>query len=231
MKALDPRDRPREKLWRAGAEALGDNELVAVVLGHGDRHAHALDLAAQTLVTVGGVAGLCRARPTELAALRGLGPAGAARLVAAVELGRRAVSAVWPPRARLASPQEVAAFLLPRFGRIDVEQFGVVLLDARHRVITARVLTRGTVDATPVHPRDVFREALAVGACAVVIFHNHPSGDPTPSLPDRALTTRMWQAGEVMGIEVVDHVILGDNTYCSLRELGGLPGVRRTGSP
>lgn len=231
MKAIEPHDRPREKLWRAGAGALGDNELVAAVLGHGGRQAHALDLATQILAGVGGLSGLCRLTADELAQTRGLGPAGAARLLAAVELGRRALAGMRPPRPRLASPREVAEYLLPRFGAVGVEQFGVLLLDTRHRAIAARVLTRGTVDMTPVHPRDVFREALAVGAVAVVIFHNHPSGDPTPSLADRTLTARMRQAGEVMGIEVVDHVILGDNTYCSLRELGGLPGVRRTGSP
>lgn len=229
MKAIEPHDRPREKLWRVGAGALGDNELVAVVLGHGGRHAHALDLAAQALAAAGGLAGLCRGRPAELARTRGLGPAGAARLLAAVELGRRAVASTWPPRARLASPGEVANYLMPRFGAVDVEQFGVVLLDVRHRVIAAQVLTRGTVDTTPVHPRDVFREAMAAGAFAVVIFHNHPSGDPTPSAADHALTTRMWHAGEIMGIEVVDHVILGDHTFCSMRELGVLPGMRRTG--
>jgi DNA repair protein RadC len=230
MKALEPHDRPREKLWRVGAGALGDNELVAVVLGHGGRHAHALDLASQTLEALGGVAGLCRGRPAEIARMRGLGPAGAARLLAAIELGRRAIASAWPPRTRLASPREVAGYLLPRFGAVDVEQFGVVLLDVRHRVVASRVLTRGTLDTAPVHPRDVFREAVAAGAFAVVIFHNHPSGDPSPSPADHALTARMWQAGEIMGIEVVDHVILGDNTFCSMRELGALPGARRQGA-
>jgi DNA repair protein RadC len=122
----------------------------------------------------------------------------------------------------LASPREVAAYLLPRFSAADVEQFGVLLLDARHRVLHARILTRGTVDASPAHPRDVFREAALAGAAGVVLFHNHPSGDPTPSAEDLALTKRLRLAGELMGIEVIDHVILGDAVYCSLREMGQL---------
>lgn len=223
VKALAPADRPREKLLRLGPGALGDNELAAAVLGHGYRTVHALDLATQMLAALGGVQGLSRTTPRDLSRLRGIGPTGAARLLAGMELGRRALAQAGPPRARLASPREVAAYLLPRFGTADVEQFGVLLLDARHRVLHACVLTRGTVDASPAYPRDVFREAAVAGAAAVVLFHNHPSGDATPSLEDIALTRRLRQAGDVMGIEVIDHIILGDATYCSLREMGHVP--------
>ncbi len=222
MKALAPDDRPREKLLRLGPTALGDNELAAAVLGHGYRRVHALELATQLLEGLGGVQGLSRASARDLARVRGIGPTGAARLVAGMELGRRALASATPPRARLASPREVAAYLLPRFSAADVEQFGVLLLDARHRVLHARILTRGTVDASPAHPRDVFREAALAGAAGVVLFHNHPSGDPTPSADDLALTKRLRLAGELMGIEVIDHIILGDAVYCSLREAGQL---------
>jgi DNA repair protein RadC len=222
MKALAPDDRPREKLLRLGPTALGDNELAAAVLGHGYRRVHALELATQLLEVLGGVQGVSRASARDLARVRGVGPTGAARLLAGMELGRRAVARATPPRARLASPREVAAYLLPRFSAADVEQFGVLLLDARHRVLHARILTRGTVDASPAHPRDVFREAALAGAAGVVLFHNHPSGDPTPSAEDLALTKRLHLAGELMGIEVIDHVILGDAVYCSLREMGQL---------
>jgi len=225
MKALAPHDRPREKLVAGGPGALGDNELVAAVLGRGYQRVHALELATQVLAGVGGVQGLARMLPRDLARLRGVGPSGAARLLAGMELGRRALSRAGPRRARLTSPREVAMYLLPRFGAADVEQFGVVLLDARHRVLHACVLTRGTVDASPVHPRDVFREAVLAGAAAVVPFHNHPSGDPTPSVDDAHLTRRLCQAGALMGIDVIDHIILGDATYCSLRELGMVPGL------
>jgi DNA repair protein RadC len=223
VKALAPADRPREKLLRLGPGALGDNELAAAVLGHGYRAVHALELATQMLAALGGVQGLSRTTPRDLSRFRGIGPSGAARLLAGMELGRRALAQAGPPRARLASPREVAAYLLPRFGAADVEQFGVLLLDARHRVLHAKVLTRGTVDASPAYPRDVFREAAVAGAAAVVLFHNHPSGDATPSLEDIALTRRLRLAGELMGIDVIDHIILGDATYCSLREAGHVP--------
>ncbi|MGV3518314.1 JAB domain-containing protein, partial [Luteitalea sp.] len=127
-----------------------------------------------------------------------------------------------PVRLQIAASVDAARYLLPRFGGAEVEQGGVLLLDARHRVLQARVLTRGTADATSMHPRDVFREAALAGAAAVVLFHNHPSGDPLPSPDDLELTQRMMKAGELMGILVVDHIILGDTSYCSLRDLGKL---------
>ncbi len=222
VRALAPQDRPREKLADQGPAALGDNELVALLLGHGGGGEGALALANRLLEDLGGLRGLAKATSGALARRRGLGPATSSRLVAAVELGRRSVVRAAPPRAQLATPGDAARYLLPRFGTADVEQAGVLLLDARHRVLHARVLTRGTADATPMHPRDVFREAALAAAAAVVLFHNHPSGDPTPSADDVALTQRMIEAGEVMGIAVLDHLVLGDTSYCSLRELGKL---------
>ena len=222
VRALAPQDRPREKLADQGPAALGDNELVALLLGHGGGGEGALALANRLLEDLGGLRGLAKATSGALARRRGLGPATSSRLVAAVELGRRSVVRAAPPRAQLATPGDAARYLLPRFGTADVEQAGVLLLEARHRVLHARVLTRGTADATPMHPRDVFREAALAAAAAVVLFHNHPSGDPTPSADDVALTQRMIEAGEVMGIAVLDHLVLGDTSYCSLRELGKL---------
>ncbi|WP_291982224.1 DNA repair protein RadC [Luteitalea sp.] len=222
MRDLAPQDRPREKLADRGKGALGDNELLAVLLGHGTGGATALDLANRLLADVGGLRGLARVSPVELAKTRGVGPATAGRLVAAVELGRRSVVRAGPVRLQIAASVDAARYLLPRFGGAEVEQGGVLLLDARHRVLQARVLTRGTADATSMHPRDVFREAALAGAAAVVLFHNHPSGDPLPSPDDLELTQRMMKAGELMGILVVDHIILGDTSYCSLRDLGKL---------
>ena len=222
MIGLAPQDRPREKLAEQGKAALGDNELLAVLLGHGAPGVAALDLANRLLADLGGLRGLARASPVELSRRRGVGPATASRLVAAIELGRRSVVRAGPARLQIAAAVDAARYLLPRFGTAEVEQGGVLLLDARHRVLHARVLTRGTADATPMHPRDVFREAALAGAAALVLFHNHPSGDPLPSAEDLQLTRRMIEAGELMGITVVDHVILGDTSYCSLRDLGKL---------
>jgi DNA repair protein RadC len=222
MIGLAPQDRPREKLAEQGKAALGDNELLAVLLGHGAQGVTALDLANQLLADLGGLRGLARVSPVELSRRRGVGTATASRLVAAIELGRRSVVRAGPARQQISAAVDAARYLLPRFGTAEVEQGGVLLLDARHRVLHARVLTRGTADATPMHPRDVFREAALAGAAALVLFHNHPSGDPLPSTEDLQLTKRMIEAGELMGITVVDHVILGDTSYCSLRDLGKL---------
>jgi DNA repair protein RadC len=222
MNGLAPEDRPREKLADRGKGALGDNELLAVLLGHGSRGATALELANRLLAELGGLRGLARVSPADLGRQRGVGPATAGRIVAAVELGRRSVVRASPARVQITAPVDAARYLLPRYGTADVEHGGVLLLDARHRVLHARVLTRGTADATPMHPRDVFREAALAGAAALVLFHNHPSGDPLPSPEDLALTQRMIEAGDLMGIVVVDHLILGDTRYCSLRDLGKL---------
>ena len=217
MKTVAPHDRPREKLERLGAGALGDNELVAVVLGQGRAHASALDLANAVLAR-GGLRALLRKTHEELRQVPGIGAARAAQVLAAIELGRRTLTRLDEARPRLASPRSVAEYLLPQFGNRAVEQFGVLLLDTKHRVIRAAVLSVGTLDASIVHPREVFREATAAGAAALVLFHNHPSGDPEPSDDDCRLTERLVAAGVLMGIDVLDHVILAEAKYFSFRE-------------
>lgn len=217
MKTVAEHDRPREKLERLGAAALGDNELLAIVLGQGRAHASALDLANAVLAD-GGLRALIRARHGELCRVRGIGTARAAQVLAAIELGRRALTRVEEERPRLSSPRAVAEYLLPQFGSRPVEQFGVLSLDTKHRVLRASVLSIGTLDASIVHPREIFREAMSAGAAAVVVFHNHPSGDPEPSQDDCRLTDRLVAAGVLMGIDVLDHVILADVRYYSFRE-------------
>lgn len=125
-------------------------------------------------------------------------------------------------RVRLRTPREAAEYLLPTFGARAAEQFGIVLLDSQHRVLKTTVVTSGSLNATIVQPRDVFREAILGAAAAVVAFHNHPSGDPSPSPDDVELTRRLAAAGALMGIDVVDHVVLGDARYCSFKEMGQL---------
>ncbi len=218
MKSVAPHDRPREKLQRLGAAALGDNELVAVVFGSGQAATSALDLANQVLERAGGIDGLARARHDELTQLPGIGSARAAQVLAAVELGRRTMTRADRHRVQITSPRMVAELLLPLYGNRPVEQFGVVLLDTKHRVMRTTVVTVGTLDASIVHPREVFREAAAAGAAAIVVFHNHPSGDPEPSDEDVQLTHRLIAAGVLMGIDVIDHVILGNVRYCSMKE-------------
>jgi DNA repair protein RadC len=222
MKNVSPDDRPREKLLRHGASALGDNELVALVLGSGCRHTGALAVANQLLAGRGGLHGLVRSTCDELLRVAGIGRAKAAQILAAVELGRRTLTRAPAARMPLRTPSEAAAYLMPTFGSRAVEHFGVVLLDTKHRVLRTTLLAMGTLSATVIEPRDVFREAALGGAAAIVVFHNHPSGDPQPSPDDVELTRRLVAAGVLMGIDVVDHLILGDVRYCSFKETGNL---------
>ena len=226
MKTVAPHDRPREKLERLGPAGLGDNELLAVVLGSGSRGRNALDLANDVIDRAGGMHGLTRVTVGDLRRVAGVGRARAAQVLAAIELGRRTLARGGVERPNLRSPAQLAAHLLPQYGAGAVEQFGIVMLDSKSRLLQIRIVATGTIDAAVVHPREVFREAAAASAAAIVLFHNHPSGDPTPSPDDLDLTRRMINAGTVMGIDVVDHIILGDRRYFSLLEAGVMTSSR-----
>ena len=223
MARLAAVDRPREKLARVGVEALGDNELLALVLASGTAAGDTLTMANELLDRFGGLRGLTRVAPDDLRLVRGVGVARAAQVLAAVELGRRTLVREAAERPRLGTPRQIAALLLPQFGARPVEHFGLVMLDTKHRMLRVRIVSIGCLDSTVVHPREVFREATAASAAAIVLFHNHPSGDPGPSPDDVALTARMVRAGEVMGIDVLDHIILADQQYFSFAESGQLP--------
>ena len=218
MKQLAPQDRPREKLARAGVSALGDNELLALVLGAGIRGRDALAVAHDVLKRVGGVHGLVHVGLDELRGVGGIGQPRAARLLAAIELGRRAVVSGSGERPKLSSPAAIGQYLLPLYGGYPVERFGVVLLDAKNRLIRTRILSIGTVEESHGHPREIYREAAIASAAKVVVFHNHPSGDPKPSVEDVLLTRRLKEAGKIMGIELSDHIVLGDGQWFSFRD-------------
>jgi DNA repair protein RadC len=215
-------DRPREKLGRIGASALGDDELLAIVIGGGTSGTSARGLAATLLAVAGGLHGLLRTGRDDLLRVKGFGEARAAQVLAALEIGRRVLASQPGERLQIKSPRDAAHLLMPEFSARPVEQFGLLMLDTRHRVIRTAVLTVGSLDGTAVQPREVFRQALMASAAAVVMFHNHPSGDPQPSGEDVELTRRMIAAGQLMGIQVIDHVVLGDGRYCSLKESGYL---------
>jgi DNA repair protein RadC len=222
MKDLSPDDRPREKLLRHGPRALGDNELVALVLGCGCRRGGALAVANELLVRCGGLHGLVRSTADDLSHVAGIGRARSAQMLAAVELGRRTLTRAPSARLQIRSPREAAAYLMPAFGSPPMEQLGVVLLDTKHRVMRTAIVAIGALNATSVQPRDVYREATRAGAAAIVLFHNHPSGDPSPSPEDVELTRHLAAGGTLLGIDLVDHIILGETRYCSLKEMGQL---------
>jgi DNA repair protein RadC len=217
-----PDDRPREKLMRLGAAALGDNELLAIVMGSGSVSSTALELANQVLHAIGGAHALTKASVDDLQHLKGIGPARAAQIIAATELGRRTLLRPPHERVQFLNPAAVAAHLIPHFGSRTVEHFGLLMLDTKHRLRRLRVISIGTLDSSLVHPREVFREAAAASAAAIVLFHNHPSGDPSPSRNDIHLTKRLIRAGGVMGIDVLDHIIVAETRYFSFREQGKL---------
>jgi len=218
MRQVPRSDRPREKLARVGVEALGDTELLALLLGSGTRARGALSVAQDVLNTAGGAHGLVVQGVADLCRVHGLGPSRAACIVAAVELGRRALVADGTERLRIRRPADAAGYLMPRYAGYRVERCGVMLLDVKQRVTRTVLLSVGSIDSSPAHPREVFREAVVGSAASVVLFHNHPSGDPTPSMDDRVATERLHAAGEVLGIELVDHIILGDGRYFSFKE-------------
>jgi DNA repair protein RadC len=219
MARLAAVDRPREKLARVGVEALGDNELLALVLGAGTRSRGALSVAQDILDAARGVQGLGRLGLDELYRVPGVAESRAARVLAAVELGRRAMTPA-QDRVRILTAKEAAAYLLPRYSGFSVERFGVMLLDSKHSVIRTMILSTGSIETSLAHPRDVYRAAALAFASSVVVFHNHPSGDPTPSVVDYAVTERLAEAGRLMGIDLADHIILGQgDKYFSFSEV------------
>jgi DNA repair protein RadC len=150
----------------------------------------------------------------------GLGPAHASRLIAAIELGRRTLVPPARERPQFRRGADAGAYLLPLYGSHPVERFGVLLVDARYRLIGTRVLSVGSLTSVSAHPRDVFREALLGGAAAVIVFHNHPSGDPEPSRDDVALTARLAGVGKLVGVPLLDSLVLADDRFCSMRDMG-----------
>jgi DNA repair protein RadC len=156
----------------------------------------------------------------ELAQIKGLGPVKGVQIAACVELGKRLATYTEDSRPVIRTPQDVANLLMPELRDARKEHFKSLLLDVKNRVLKTVTVSVGTLDASIVHPREVFRDALAVSAAAMIVAHNHPSGDPTPSPEDRQVTARLCEAGKVMGIEVLDHVVLGDGRWISLKQLG-----------
>ena len=217
---LPAEERPRERLARLGAGALSTRELVSVLLGTGTPGTSALELAGDLLDS--GLRPLAGRSLQELESARGLGRAKAARLVAALELGARVACDSGEVKPVLGSPGAAGRYLLPRYAARPVETFGLLALDVRHRLRREAVVSVGCLTASLVHPREVFQEAVVSRAAALVLFHNHPSGDPEPSTEDLALTRRLAQAGNLMGIEVLDHLVLGAGRFVSLKERGVL---------
>ncbi|NLM38064.1 MAG: DNA repair protein RadC [Firmicutes bacterium] len=220
IKALPVEERPRERLVRYGAESLSNSELMAIVLRTGTTDLSALGLAKLLLAKFESLPNLAAASLQELCAVRGVGETKAIQLLAAFELGKRLQTARLTEDQPLSSPQEVAGFLMPRLRFFDQEHFLTLHLNTKNRLLSIETISIGTLDASLVHPREVFKAAIRQSSASLILAHNHPSGDPRPSQEDIKLTHRLKESGELLGIPILDHVIIGDHRYYSMKEEG-----------
>lgn len=218
LKDLPATERPRERLRDYGPQALSNTELLAILLGTGTRDQRVLSLATRLLAARGGLSGLARASLAELQAEKGIGPAKACNLRAALELGRRLSIAQPDERPFVSSPQDVLNLLGAEMSLLEQEQIRVVLLDTRNRVIAVPTVYAGSVNTSLVRIGELFREGVRQNAVAVVVVHNHPSGDPTPSQEDVAVTRAIVAAGKLLNIDVLDHIVLGGGRCVSMKE-------------
>ena len=213
-------ERPRERLYWSGADALADAELLALQLGTGTRGRSAIDVARDVLATYGSLTDLAAREAEELAQVPGIGRAKAARLAATFELSRRLRARVPAARVTLSGPAEVYAAYGPLMEDLRREVFRIALLDAQNGLLLDRVISEGTLSASLVHPREVFKPAILESAASVILLHNHPSGDPTPSREDIRLTRQLVECARLLDLRIHDHVIVGRGTYISLAEKG-----------
>lgn len=224
VKELPAHDRPRERLYFQGPAALREEELIAIILRTGTRGLSVLDLARSILTRYGGLGGLARVGASELRAVNGLGMAKAVELQAALELGRRLAGLHPEARPQVRSPADLANLLLPEMSFLEQEHLRVVLLDTKNRVLAAPEVYVGSINTSVVRVAELFREAIRQNAAALIVVHNHPSGDPTPSPEDVKVTREVAAAGELLDVEVLDHLVLGQNRFVSMRERGlGFP--------
>ncbi len=218
VKEMPPEERPRERMARAGAQALSSTELLAIILRVGVGGENVLSMAQRILAGFGGLGGLSRADFSQLTAERGLGPAKASQILAALELGRRLMAESPEERWQIRAPSDAAHILMPVIGHQEQEHFVVLFLDTRNRVTDRETLYKGSLNTSLVRTAEVFRGAVRRNCAAIIVAHNHPSGDPNPSPEDVALTRRLVDAGKLLEIPVLDHLIIGENRYVSLRE-------------
>jgi len=221
VRDLPINERPRERLLKLGSEALSAQEILALILGRGIKGESVMATSQKLLSRFGNLKGIVNASMEELMQVSGIGPAKAAQIKAALELSKRLDADVGEKsKPTLKSPEDVAAVMKSKLKGKKKEHFWVICLDTRNRLINYRPVSIGSLDTSIVHPREVFKEAISSSAASVIFVHNHPSGDPEPSKEDVELTNRLAKAGEIIGIDVLDHIIVCDKSYLSLKAKG-----------
>lgn len=213
-------DRPRERLTRQGAASLSNQELLAILLRTGTKEASVLVLANRILSSFDKIQDIKYATIEELMKVKGVGNAKAVQILAAAELGKRIYSKHSESRFTIRSPEDAAGYLMTEMTSLTQENFVVLFLNVKNEVLHKQTIFIGSLNSSIVHPRDIFREAVKRSAASIICAHNHPSGNPSPSPEDIDVTKRLMEAGSLMGIELLDHVIIGDHQFISLKEKG-----------
>jgi len=213
--------RPRERLSAHGEKNLSEQELLAIIIGNGTKNVSALELAHRLLVHFQGLRNIREAELEELTQVKGIGPAKAVTIKAAIELGRRTALDV-KIKDFIHSPEDVSRLLMDEMRYLDREHLYGLYLDRKGGLLSKEIISIGSLSSSIVHPREVFKSAVKCSASSVIVAHNHPSGDPTPSREDFDITRRLVEAGKIMGIELIDHLVIGHKSYCSLKEKGAI---------
>ncbi|BFH61168.1 MULTISPECIES: RadC family protein [Paenibacillus] len=220
LRDIPHQERPRERMLQYGAGALSDAELLAILLRTGTRQESAIHLAQRILKQVGSMRRLVDMSTEEMMAIKGIGSAKAVQLRAGIELGQRLARTRMDQPVVIRSPRDAADVLMEQLRYLQKEHFVCLFLNTKNHIIAQETLSIGSLNASIVHPREVFRAAIKCSSASIVCAHNHPSGDPTPSHEDISMTLRLKEAGEIVGIEVLDHLIIGDGEFVSLKEQG-----------
>lgn len=220
IKEMPQEHRPRERLFAEGAESLSTVELLAILLRTGAKTCSSVQLASKLLAHFGGIRQLLEASVEEMSSIKGIGLAKASQVKAALELANRLTKYTGAKKKSIKSPEDIAEILIGKMGHYDREHFVTVLLNTKNQIISIETASVGHLNASLVHPREIFKSAIKRSAASMILAHNHPSGDTAPSQEDVAVTKRLVKAGEILGIEVLDHIIVGDKRYTSLKQEG-----------
>ncbi|MGX9706725.1 MULTISPECIES: RadC family protein [Laceyella] len=220
LRDVPEEERPRERMIRLGPNYVSNAELIALLLRTGSTGESVMTLAQRVLNKGGGLKGLTRLSLQELMGIHGIGPAKAIQLMAGIELGQRISRMMPEDRHAIRSPDDAACYVMDELRFLQQEHFICLYLNTKYRVIDKKCIFKGSLNTSVVHPREIFHEAIRCSAAAIICVHNHPSGDPTPSTEDLLVTERLVEVGKLLGIDVVDHLIIGDQTYFSMKEKG-----------